>query len=92
LRRRLTLTVSAVLLVGLVYSALALTAVPAYASSSCDCGESYFDAIAYCQNCFHSRNAMVGQFSCQYPFQGEFYFVCSDGSLGAGPFILPCSY
>jgi hypothetical protein len=80
--------VSAVLLVGLVYSLLALNITPVYASS-CDCDQD--DLVAATQACIHMGAAWrFDNWACPNVY-GEVEFWCLDGSNTVqGPFFIPC--
>ena len=90
-KRARTLAGSVVLLAGLVYTVLTLTAKPAYASS-CDCdNDDEIASVNYCQR--FGTHVFPVTWACPDPNQpGYFRFECQDISTGYvyGTFDLAC--
>jgi hypothetical protein len=86
-RRSVAISALVVFLVsGVIYSAAALSAKPAFASS-CDCADDLQEARAYCSSIL---NGNLASFTCPDVINGQAYyeFTCTTG--GGQNFQEPC--
>jgi hypothetical protein len=88
LRKVRAWAISAGLFAGIVYSVLALTSKPVYASS-CDCDEAYTDAQEFCTSEFPGQQ--VYTFDCPLG-QPNFIYTQFTCTVTGATHTLPCAH